>query len=71
MDSDARSMLMNRGLNDIFEPGLRASIGELIEDVRARGDAAICDALAIFDRIDVDPEGLRVTDDELDSAVVS
>ena len=47
MDSDARSMLMHRGLDDIFEPGLRASIGELIEDVRARGDAAVCDALAI------------------------
>jgi histidinol dehydrogenase len=71
MDSDARASLMHRGLDDIFEPGLRASIGELIEDVRTRGDAAVCDALERFDRIDVDPEGLRVTDDELDSALVS
>ena len=31
----------------------------------------MCDALERFDRIDVDPEGLRVTDDELDSALVS
>ncbi len=71
MDSEARASLMHRGLDDIFEPGLRASIGELIEDVRERGDAAVCDALREFDNIDVSPEGLRVTDDELDSAVVS
>ena len=71
MDGDARAALMHRGLDDIIEPGLRASIGELIEDVRTRGDAAVCDALERFDRIDVDPEGLRVTDDELDSALVS
>jgi len=71
MDSDARASLMHRGLDDIFEPGLRASIGELIEDVRTRGDAAVSDALARFDGIHVDPDGLRVTDDELDSATVS
>ena len=71
MDSGARASLMHRGLDDIFEPGLRASIGELIDDVRTRGDAAVCDALARFDGIDIEPDGLRVTDDELDSAVVS
>lgn len=62
---------MHRGLDDIFEPGLRSSIGELIEDVRERGDDAVCDALSRFDGIDVSPDGLRVTDHELDSAEVS
>ena len=71
MDDRARAALMHRGLDDIFEPGLRASIGTLIDDVRARGDVAVCDALAEFDGIRLDPAGLRVTDDELDSAVVS
>ncbi|MGA9276045.1 histidinol dehydrogenase [Ilumatobacter sp.] len=71
MDGDARAALMHRGIDDIFDPALRASIGELIEDVRVRGDAALCDALATFDHIEIDPSGLRVTDDELDSAVVS
>ena len=71
MDADARTSLMHRGLDDIFEPGLRTSIGELIDDVRARGDDAVCDALSTFDGIDVSPDGLRVTDDELDSAEVS
>ena len=71
MNGDSRAALMHRGLDDIFEPGLRASIGELIEDVRERGDAAVCDALSKFDGIEVAPEGLRVSDDELDSAEVS
>ena len=71
MDDEARRSLMHRGLDDIFEPGLRSSIGELIEDVRERGDDAVCDALARFDGIEVDPDGLRVTDDELDAAEVS
>jgi histidinol dehydrogenase len=71
MDSATRAALMHRGLDDVFEPSLRSSIGQLIEDVRTRGDAAVCDALAKFDKIDVDPAGLRVSDDELDSAVVS
>jgi histidinol dehydrogenase len=71
MDGESRAALMHRGLDDIFEPGLRASIGELIEDVRERGDQAVCDALLKFDGIEVAPEGLRVSDDELDSAKVS
>lgn len=71
MDAEARASLMHRGLDDIFEPALRASIGELIEDVRERGDAAVCDALARFDGIEVSPERLRLSDDELESAQVS
>jgi len=71
MDRAARGRLMRRGLDDIFEPGLRNSIGELIADVSERGDAAVCDALRRFDGIDVDPAGLRVTEDEFDQANVS
>ena len=71
MDAEARASLMHRGLDDIFEPELRTSIGTLIDDVRDRGDEAVCDALSKFDGIDVAPDGLRVSDDELDSATVS
>src|SRR4051812_2451567 len=70
MSEDDRCDLIARGLDAIFDPALRASIVELIEDVRVRGDVAVCDALARFDRIDVTPDGLRVTDDELDGARV-
>ena len=70
MSSDSQAALLSRGLDAIFDPSLRASIVELIEDVRERGDAAVCDALARFDGIEVSPTGLRVTDDEIDAARV-
>jgi histidinol dehydrogenase len=71
MDDAARDRLIARGLDDIFDPHLRASIGTLIEDVRERGDAAVCDALARFDRIVLTPDQLRIGDDAIDSATVS
>ncbi len=71
MDDAARRDLFDRGLADIFDPALRASIAELIDDVRERGDDAVCDALARFDGVEVTPDGLRVTDDEIDGAAVS
>jgi len=61
---------MRRGIDDIFDPELRRSIGELIDDVRERGDVAVCDALARFDGVEIDPEGLRVSSDEFDQATV-
>ena len=70
MDAAARRSLFERGLGDIFDDGLRASIGELLLDVRERGDAAVCDALARFDGVDIEPHQLRVSDDELDAAAV-
>jgi histidinol dehydrogenase len=70
MSDDARDHLCARGLDDIFDPVLRASIGELIDDVRQRGDAAVCDALARHDGVVVEPDGLRITDDELDQAAI-
>ena len=71
MNVEARDALMRRGIDDIFDPALRRSIGELIDDVRERGDAAVSDALGRFDGIDVSPDGLRVTADEFEQASVS
>lgn len=71
LGEDARQSLVRRGLDAIFDPDLRASIGALIDDVRERGDAAVCDALARFDGVHVEPEGLRVTANELAAASVS
>ena len=70
MSSDARAHLLARGLDAIFDPALRSSIADLIEDVRQRGDAAVSDALARFDGIEVAPNELRVTDDEIEAARV-
>jgi histidinol dehydrogenase len=49
---------------------LRASLRALIEDVSERGDAAVVEALARFDGIETDAAGLRVTDEEIESARV-
>ena len=65
-----RDSLCNRGLHEIFDPALRSSIGELIEDVRTRGDRALCDALARFDGVHLEPDRLRVSPDEIDAAHV-
>jgi histidinol dehydrogenase len=70
MSENARDRLCARGLDEIFDPTLRASIGELIDDVRERGDAAVCDALARHDGVTVEPDGLRITDDEFSQAAV-
>jgi len=71
MDDAARAALFARGLDDIFDPDLRRSIGALLDDVRARGDAAVCDALARFDGVSLTPGQLRVTAADLESATVS
>ncbi len=71
MDGAADADRIARGLDDIFDPVLRDSIGTLIDDVRERGDVAVCEALAKFDGIELAPEQLRITDDELDGASVS
>lgn len=67
--SEARAdRLFNRGIRQIFDPALRASVGEIVEDVRAHGDAAVLRALARFDGCEVAPGGLAVTREELDAA---
>ena len=77
MSSGERSVLMQRGRDAIFAPALHASIGSIIDDVRANGDDALCRALRDFDGVRVEPSQLRVSADEfahargaLDRAVV-
>jgi histidinol dehydrogenase len=41
----------------------------IVDDVVARGDAALVEATRKFDRLDVDPSSLRVTAAEIDAAV--
>ncbi|HEX2786166.1 MAG TPA: histidinol dehydrogenase, partial [Ilumatobacteraceae bacterium] len=71
MDEDARRTLCARGLEAIFDTDLKASIGRIIDDVHANGDEAVCRALRDFDRVVVEPDQLKVTDDELADAEVS
>jgi len=70
MDESARGELCARGLEAIFDASLKTAIGAIIDVVRANGDEAVCRALHDFDKVDLTPEQLRATDDELDSARV-
>ncbi len=71
MSEADRQRLCHRGLDDIFDPVLQQSIGRIIDDVRANGDEAVCRALRDFDRIELDPHQLKVTDGELADATVT
>jgi histidinol dehydrogenase len=68
MTNADKEALCHRGLDDIFDAGLRTSIGALIEDVRVRGDQAVCDALQKFDGIALTPDQLRVSAQEIADA---
>ena len=70
MTTSERDALCQRGLADIFNAELRESIGSLIEDVRVRGDQAVCDALQKFDGITISPSQLRVSADEIAAASI-
>lgn len=71
LDEGERRRLCDRGLADIFDPELRSSIAGLVDDVRQRGDVAVCEATARFDGIELSPEQLRVSADEIAAAEVS
>lgn len=68
MSSSDREALVDRDLNKVISPALREQISSLVSDVRERGDAALCDALRTFDRVEVEPAGLRVSDAEWEAA---
>jgi histidinol dehydrogenase len=50
-------------------PDVDDAVAAIIADIRARGDAALVELTARFDRVDVTPETLRVTEAEIDAAV--
>ena len=50
-------------------PEVDAVVADVIAEVRARGDAALAELTAKFDGLDVAPDGLAVTEAEVDAAV--
>jgi histidinol dehydrogenase len=48
---------------------VEAAARAIVQDVAARGDAALIEATAKFDRLTLDAKSLRVTPDEIDAAV--
>lgn len=68
MTADEREQVRSRAGSSVDSSELRASIAALVDDVRVRGDVALCEALARFDGVEVEPEGLAVTPDEFAQA---
>ena len=64
-DSDfARLLNMKREQDE----DVNLAVNDIINDLRERGDAALCDYTQRFDRNDMSPDMLRVSADEIDSA---
>ncbi|MFM9022242.1 MAG: histidinol dehydrogenase, partial [Solirubrobacterales bacterium] len=68
LSPEERDQLLERGIRAIFDPALREAVGQIVEDVRANGDAAVCRALEEFDGCQVAPDGLRVSEEEFEQA---
>lgn len=71
MSPAERDWIHQRGEASEAAIELRSAIRALVEDVRERGDAALIDALARFDRVEVDVAGLRVSEEEFAAANAS
>jgi histidinol dehydrogenase len=52
-------------------PDVDEAVSAIIADIRARGDAALIELTARFDRLELSPETLRVPDAEIDAAAAS
>src|SRR6202023_1934861 len=48
---------------------VEAAARAIVDDVAARGDAALIEATRKFDRLDLNASGLRVTSGEIEAAV--
>lgn len=71
MSAADRADLVTRGIGRVFDPELRASVLEILEDVRDNGDAGMLRALATFDKVEIHAAGIRVSRAEFDEARAS
>ena len=69
-DSERRSFT-RRTIADVVSPELRSDIAALVDDVRVRGDEAVCDATRRFDGVSLRADQLRVDTDDIMRATVS
>ena len=68
LSAEERRRLVDRDINKAITPELRDQISKLVDDVRVRGDVAVCEALARFDGVEVAPSQLRVSESEREEA---
>ena len=70
MGEAERKLLTECSLAGVLPQSLRTEIMSLLEDVRVRGDDAVCDATRRFDGVSLRPEQLRIGTDEIMAARV-
>jgi histidinol dehydrogenase len=68
LDAAEQARIMGRATAAILDPKLLASIGEIYADVAARGDQAVSDATAKWDKATVGPDELLVSQATIDEA---
>jgi len=71
LDAAEQARIMGRATASIFDPALLASIGEIYADVAARGDQAVADATAKFDKVSIAADDLLVSQAAIDEAHAS
>ena len=69
-ETDAGYAAAVAAMNRRAIPGdeVRQAVASIIQDVQERGDVALCDYAARFDKVHLEPAGLRVTQEELAEA---
>ena len=70
MSASDRRAFTERSLNDVLTASLRDEIAALVDDVRLRGDEAVCDATRRFDGVSLRADELRVSTDDIMRATV-
>ncbi|MFV1853376.1 MAG: histidinol dehydrogenase [Thalassospira sp.] len=57
------------GMKRESDADVDAAVADIIADVRARGDEAVCEYTNRFDRLNIDAKGMVVTKEEVDAAI--
>ena len=70
MGAAERRAFSDRAIGDVLSNQLHDEISGLVNDVRTRGDRAVCDATARFDGVALRADQLRVGNDEIMRAAV-
>ncbi len=67
-DSDYAATLSAMNRRAIPEEGVQQTVSDIIAEVAKRGDAALCDYAARFDSVELSPDQLRITPEEIHEA---
>ncbi len=71
MSAEERATIMRRSTAEIFDQALMRSVSEIIDDVRAHGDAALVRATARFDGVELREDELRIPQAEIERTLAT